>query len=203
MPAAARFTAGSRSGLGLASSSLIARSVAPGRPGARLNPAMTGSAATAAWTSACTSGSSCGGGTAVGDSGAPHPVGLGWHRAGLRTPSGERVQAGEGEHRGPSVPSDQGGQHHLAVLVPLGRGAVDQDRDHRYEQACRGERGQRRLLTALPGLVGGQCRGHPGIGRAAVIAELLPARIEVARHVTDLTARTARPRLAAGGCVPK
>ncbi|MGH3285874.1 MAG: hypothetical protein ACRDPD_14500, partial [Streptosporangiaceae bacterium] len=46
-------------------------------------------------------------------------------------------------------------------------------------------------------------RGDPGIGRAAVATELLPARIEVARHATDpmawpglpgLVARVARPR---------
>src|SRR5580658_7693310 len=112
--------------------------------------------------------------TPVADGAAPHPVRLGRHRAGVRPPPGQRVQASEGEHRGPSVPADQGGQHHLAVFVPLavlvplavfvplGGGAVSQDRDHRYQQPRRGQRGERRPLAALPGLVGGQRRGHHG-----------------------------------------
>ena len=57
----------------------------------------------------------------------------------------QRVEAGEGEHGGPPVPPDQGGQHHLAVLaplrgpVPLSRMAIGQHGDHRDEQARGGK----------------------------------------------------------------
>src|SRR5580700_5348148 len=61
---------------------------------------------------------------AVGDGGAPHPVRFGRHRASVRAPPGQRVQAGEGEHRGPAVPADERGQDHLTVLVPLAFAAL-------------------------------------------------------------------------------
>ena len=44
-------------------------------------------------------------------------------------------------------------------------------------------------LAGLPGLVSGEHRGQPGIGRAAVAAELLAAGIQVSGHVTDPTTR--------------
>jgi hypothetical protein len=56
---------------------------------------------------------------------------------------------------------------------------VAEDGDHWNEQPGLGERGQRRLLTALPDLVGGQRRGQERVGRTAVAAELLSARIQV------------------------
>jgi hypothetical protein len=56
---------------------------------------------------------------------------------------------------------------------------VAEDGDHRDQQPGLGERGQRRLLTDLPDLVGGQRRGQERVGCTAVAAELLSARIQV------------------------
>src|SRR5208337_1740277 len=108
-------------------------------------------------------------------------------------------EAGEREHGRSSVPSDQGGQHHLAVLVPVGGGgvgggrvgggrvgggAVGQHRDYRDEQPRGGQRGQRRLLAPPPDLIRGQGRGHARVSGAVVIAELLSAIVHMATPPT-------------------
>src|SRR6185437_3931637 len=77
--------------------------------------------------------------------------------------------------------------------VTLVRGvAVGQDRDHRDEQPRSGQGGQRRLLAALPGLVGGQGLGHLRVGVAVVVAELLPAWVQMPGHPTEPMPRPLR-----------
>jgi hypothetical protein len=64
-------------------------------------------------------------------------------------------------------------------LLGWGRVLTDENGDHGDEQPGGGQRAERRLLAALPGLVGGERLGYPGIGLAAVAAELPPARTKM------------------------